>query len=189
MPQVVLLIDDSKSIHPLVKAHLADEPLIVHSAYEGESGLAIAHTLSPDLILLDVDMPGMNGFDVCRLLKADPETAEIRIVFLTAADSIDEKICGLDLQAVDYITKPFDPAELSARVRAALRTKVLLDLLPRAEGHSDDASTRERAGARQLNARLSIGQLMQARSANPWNRKAPPVAAPVGEQAFSAAGR
>src|SRR6185369_4418008 len=74
-------------------------------------------------------MPDMDGFEVCRRLKAQPATMNIPIVFLTGAGSTDEKIRGLNLGAVDYVTKPFEPAELRARVRASLRTKYLLDLL------------------------------------------------------------
>jgi len=131
VPQKVLVIDDSDSIHALLKARLAHEPIELHSAAGGEQGLSLAQTLLPDLILLDVDMPEPDGFEVCRRLKADARTMPIPIVFLTGATSTDEKIRGLELGAVDYITKPFDPAELGARVRASLRTKYLLDLLAR----------------------------------------------------------
>lgn len=172
--QTVLMVDDFKPIHQLVKTHLAEEPLVIHSAYDGPSGLATATSLHPDLILLDVDMPGMNGFDVCRLLKANRSTADIRIIFLTAASSIDDKVCGLELQAVDYITKPFDPEELRARVRAAFRTKLLLGLLPKSEAQANADLRDQGTGVRSLNARMSIAQLTLARAANPWNRR-PPV--------------
>ena len=129
MTQRVLIIDDTKNIHGLVKARLAGEPVELHSAFTSADGLAQTGTLLPDLILLDVDMPDMDGFEVCRRLKAQPATMNIPIVFLTGAGSTDEKIRGLELGAVDYVTKPFEPAELRARVRAALRTKYLLDLL------------------------------------------------------------
>jgi diguanylate cyclase (GGDEF)-like protein len=129
MIQRVLIIDDSRNIHALVKARLANEPVELHGAFDGVSGLKLAGELLPDLILLDVDMPDPDGFEVCRQLKGSPVTMSIPIVFLTGAGSTDEKIRGLELGAVDYITKPFDPAELRARVRAALRTKFLLDLL------------------------------------------------------------
>jgi diguanylate cyclase (GGDEF)-like protein len=129
MIQRVLIIDDSQNIHALVKARLANEPVELHGAFDGVSGLKLAGELLPDLILLDVDMPDPDGFEVCKQLKGLPATMSIPIVFLTGAGSTDEKIRGLELGAVDYITKPFDPAELRARVRAALRTKFLLDLL------------------------------------------------------------
>ena len=129
MSQRVLIVDDTKNIHALVKARLAGEPVELHSAFSSTDGLTMAGTLLPDLVLLDVDMPDIDGFEVCRRLKAQPATMNIPVVFLTGAGSTDAKIRGLELGAVDYVTKPFEPAELRARVRAALRTKYLLDLL------------------------------------------------------------
>jgi len=129
MSQKVLLIDDDLEIHELVAARLNDERIELLDAHGGDEGLRLARELEPDLILLDVDMPSPDGFEVCRRLKADQATAGIPIVFLTGASSSEEKIQGLDLGATDYVTKPFDPAELKARVRASLRTKYLLDLL------------------------------------------------------------
>lgn len=129
MRQKVLIIDDSKHVHVLVTARLGRELVDVLSAYDGESGVAKAGEALPDVILLDVEMPFPDGFEVCRRLQADPATRGIPIIFLTGASSTEEKIRGLELGAADYITKPFDPAELRARVRASLRTKYLLDLL------------------------------------------------------------
>lgn len=131
MPQKVLVIDDSDAIRALVKARLHSEPIELHLASGGQEGLVLAASLQPDLILLDVDMPDPDGFEVCRRLKADSRTMTIPVVFLTGITSSEEKIKGLELGATDYITKPFDPAELRARVRASLRTKYLLDLLAR----------------------------------------------------------
>jgi len=127
--QRILIVDDSKNIHALVKARLTGEPVELHSCFSSEQALASIGQILPDLILLDVDMPDMNGFEVCRRLKQHPATMNVPVVFLTGAGSTDEKIRGLELGAIDYITKPFEPAELRARVRAALRTKYLLDLL------------------------------------------------------------
>ena len=129
MPQKVLIIDDSKPIHALVRVRLADEPIELHSAFDGESGVSAALNLLPDLVLLDVDMPSPDGFEVCRRLKDDPATMNIPVVFLTGMASTEQKIRGLELGALDYILKPFDPAELRARVRTSLRQKYLLDLL------------------------------------------------------------
>src|SRR5450432_381499 len=129
MPQTVLIIDDSPAIHTLLHARLRDEPVALHSANSGDEGLAMASSLAPDLILLDVDMPDPNGFEVCKRIKADPRLAATPIIFLTGAATTEQKIQGLELGAMDYITKPFDPAELRARVRGALRLKFLMDLL------------------------------------------------------------
>jgi len=129
MPETILVIDDSPDIHTLVKVRLGKEQLVIESAYDGPSGLAAARSIRPDLILLDVEMPDRDGFAVCADLKADPATMDIPIIFLTGATTTEDKIRGLELGATDYVTKPFDPAELRARVRASLRTKYLLGLL------------------------------------------------------------
>jgi two-component system, cell cycle response regulator len=127
--QRVLIIDDTRNIHALIKARLAGEPVELHSAFVANDGLNMAGTLLPDLVLLDLEMPEIDGFEICRRLKAQPSTMNIPVVFLSGAGSSEAKIRGLELGAVDYVTKPFEPAELRARVRAALRTKYLLDLL------------------------------------------------------------
>jgi diguanylate cyclase (GGDEF)-like protein len=125
----LLVIDDSRDVHTLIRCRLAREAVELHAAYGGDEGVAAAAAVHPDLILLDVEMPGRDGFDVCRALKADDRTMHIPVIFLTGAASSEEKIRGLELGATDYIVKPFDPAELRARVRASLRTKRLVDLL------------------------------------------------------------
>lgn len=129
MAQKVLIIDDSPAIHALIRARLREEPLDLHATCSGRDGITLARTLEPDLILLDVDMPDPNGFEVCRLLKLEPELQGTPIIFLTGTASSQAKIRGLDLGAVDYVSKPFDPAELRARVRAALQMKFMIDLL------------------------------------------------------------
>jgi len=129
MPDKVLVIDDSTDIHDLVRVRLGKEHVVIHSAFSGVAGLEAARQIQPDVILLDVDMPDRDGFAVCTDLKSDPLTMEIPIIFLTGADSTDEKIRGLELGATDYVTKPFDPAELRARVRASLRNRYLVELL------------------------------------------------------------
>jgi len=129
MPREVLLIDDSKAIHALVRARLTEEPLTLLSAYTGREGLAAARKFTPDLILLDVDLPDIDGLKVCRELKADPATASVPVIFLAGAVSPDDRIYGPEAGAADFITKPFNPAELRARVRGALRTRNLLTLL------------------------------------------------------------
>lgn len=125
----ILVIDDMPAIHELVKAHLSGHSFEVSGAYDGKTGLITAERSKPDLILLDVDMPVMQGFEVCRHLKARRETRSIPVIFLTAANSVDDRIRGFDAGACDYITKPFDGADLRARVRAALRAKRALDEL------------------------------------------------------------
>ncbi len=129
MLRKIVLIDDDALIHSLVRAHLAGEPVEVLSARDGTSGLELAERELPDLVLLDVDMPAPDGFEVCRRLREDPITMNLPVIFLTAAGSTAQKVSGLELGAADYITKPFAPDELVARVRAALRTKARFDFL------------------------------------------------------------
>jgi diguanylate cyclase (GGDEF)-like protein len=129
MQQTVLVIEDSAAVQSLIKVRLKDEPISIHFALNGTDGLALAASVVPDLILLDVEMQGLDGFEVCRRLKNDSALMGIPVVFLSGAASSEQKIRGLELGAIDYITKPFDPAELRARVRAALRLKFMIDLL------------------------------------------------------------
>lgn len=129
MHQQILLIDDSKAIHPLVTTLLADEPVTVHSAFDGQYGLTLAESLRPDLILLDIEMPNVDGFETCHRLVANPATTNVPIIFLTSRNATAEMVRGLNLGAVDYVTKPFKLEELVSRVRAALRTSRLIRLL------------------------------------------------------------
>jgi diguanylate cyclase (GGDEF)-like protein len=125
----VLMIDDARTMHGIVRARLLADGLDFQSAFNGDDGVALARVIQPDIILLDVEMPPPDGFEVCRRLKADPALSNIPVIFLTGVGSTEEKIRGLNLGAVDYVTKPFDGAELQARVRVGLRIKELLDLL------------------------------------------------------------
>jgi len=127
--QRLLLVDDNDSIHDLVRSCLANEAVEVHTAFDGAMCLHLAETIKPDLILLDVDMPQTDGFEVCRRLKNNEITREIPVLFLTAASSKTQTVKGLNLGAIDYITKPFESSELNARVMAALRTKAQQDQL------------------------------------------------------------
>jgi diguanylate cyclase (GGDEF)-like protein len=131
MSPAVLAIDDSPDIHELLEIWLSPEGLTLHSAESAADGLRLAQVLRPDLVLLDVDLPEYTGFDLCRRLKDDATTSEVPVIFLTGAAQTVDKVRGLDLGAVDYVTKPFDPHELRARVRAALRTKRFQDMLSR----------------------------------------------------------
>ena len=123
----ILLIDDCPSIQMLVTSALTSEDVNVTAASDGEAGLRAAIRAKPDLILLDVQMPGMSGIEVCELLKVLAETSQIPVIFLSAAASPNERVVGLESGASDYIVKPFHPAELQARVRIALGYRTLLE--------------------------------------------------------------
>jgi diguanylate cyclase (GGDEF)-like protein len=127
MSNKVLIIDDSIPLHKLITAYLEPDGQICSSAYDGEAGLIAAANLRPDLILLDVDMPRMDGFEVCRRLKANPETAAIPVIFVSGSAVLDNRVKALDLGASDFVSKPFKPSELRARVRAALRSRHQLE--------------------------------------------------------------
>ena len=129
MTQKILAIDDSPEIHQLLKVRLKNLDVELAHAMNGGEGFTQAHADRPDLILLDVVMPDGSGFDVCRRLKSDPDTQNIPVIFITGASDVEQTVLGFDVGAVDYIQKPFDSAELNARVRAALRTKRFQDML------------------------------------------------------------
>ncbi len=129
MISTILVVDDAPAIHALLSVAFFEQPIEMHSAYDGPSAVESLRRVKPDLILLDVNMPGMSGFDVCSVIREDPFTMNVPVIFLTAADSTRQKVTGLDLGAQDYIVKPFDPNELLARVRSALRTKASCDTL------------------------------------------------------------
>ena len=121
IPQRILVVDDEPDLLMLLEEHLSQEGFQVLTASAGMQAISKARAEQPDLILLDVMMPGVSGFDVCNILQDFPETAEIPIIFLTAITETKRKVMGLNLGADDYITKPFDLRELTARVLAAMR--------------------------------------------------------------------
>ena len=118
---LILIIDDELSIIDFISLGMAQEGFRIDSARDGPSGLSKARILLPDLIILDLMLPGLSGMDVCRQLREKPETAALPIIMLTAKDEVRHKIAGLEIGADDYITKPFSFDELMARVHAVLR--------------------------------------------------------------------
>lgn len=127
--QTILVIDDDVMIHRLVSARLKGLDVHIQTANNGLDGLHFARCHPVDLILLDVSMPDMDGFEACRQLRDHPATRDIPVIFLTGSDNTVQKTRGFELGAVDYVTKPFEPAELNARVRSALRMQALLEAL------------------------------------------------------------
>ena len=112
----ILIIDDEAESRRLLTSLLTDEGYEVRAADSGELGLASVAVKRPDLILLDVRMPGMDGFEVCRRIGG-----EVPVIMLTARDEEPDRVAGLEIGADDYVTKPFSPRELTARVKAVLR--------------------------------------------------------------------
>ena len=121
MSQRVLVVDDDKQIVRLLRSYLEQGGFQVLEAYDGESALHAIRRDRPDLVVLDLMLPGRDGRDVARIVRSDPDVADTPILMLTARVEPADKIVGLELGADDYVTKPFDPGEVVARVRAILR--------------------------------------------------------------------
>jgi len=117
----ILVIDDEEDLIELVRYNLEQEGFQVEGATDGESGLRHAIQKMPDLVLVDLMLPGMDGLEVCRSLRATNRTAAIPVIILTAKSAEPDRIVGLELGADDYVVKPFSPRELAARVKAVLR--------------------------------------------------------------------
>lgn len=120
MPRI-LVVDDEKNIVELIKFNLEREGFQVLAAYDGQEAVRQALELKPELIILDVMLPVMDGLEVCRRLNRNPATGSIPIIMLSAKGDELDKILGLEIGADDYVTKPFSPRELVARVKARLR--------------------------------------------------------------------
>ncbi|MFP4372941.1 MAG: response regulator [Spirochaetaceae bacterium] len=117
----VLVVDDERDILELIRYNLEKEQFAVQTVETGEDALRLARETAPDLIILDLMLPGIDGTEVCRRLKSAQETRSIPVLMLTARSSASDMVGGLDLGADDYVTKPFIPSVLLARVRAVLR--------------------------------------------------------------------
>ena len=118
---IVLVVDDDPVVRKLTRQLLSKITESVHAVANGEDALRVAPQLDPDLILLDVNMPGMDGFAVCKRLREDPRTREIPIIMVTALNDRESRLRGLDSGADDFISKPYDRMELRTRVRSILR--------------------------------------------------------------------
>jgi len=131
----VLVVDDEAPIRLLCRVNLEAEGMTVLEAADGDRGLELARSELPDVILLDVMMPGRSGWEVAEELLADETTSGIPIIFLTARAEIRDRAKGIDLGGVDYVTKPFNPVELAPLVQ---------DLVRRVEGGERDDLRREK---------------------------------------------
>ena len=121
MPASILVVEDEEDIRELVRFNLGKEGFQVRAVASGEEGLAAVEFRSPDLLLLDLMLPGIDGLTVCRRIKGNAKTRSVPIVILTAKGEEADVVAGLNLGADDYITKPFSPSVLVARVKAVLR--------------------------------------------------------------------
>jgi len=126
----ILIVEDEANIRQLLRYNLEKEGFQVMEAIDGIQGLRTAQREKPDLVLLDLMLPGMDGLEVCRTLKGAPATSALPIIMLTAKAEEVDKIIGLELGADDYMTKPFSPRELTARIKAVLRRSQKETALP-----------------------------------------------------------
>jgi len=117
----ILVVDDDREVVRLIRAYLEQAGFEVLAAHDGETAVHMIRRERPDLLLLDLMLPGRDGWDITRLVRGDPALAHIPIIMLTARVDDTDKIVGLELGADDYVTKPYNPREVVARVRARLR--------------------------------------------------------------------
>ena len=126
---MILVVDDDVVVRLMVRESLEEAGFSVEEAEDGEQALSAVKRLRPELVLLDVMMPGMDGYEVCRELKADEKTKDIPVIFLSAKDADSDVVKGFELGAVDYITKPISQEILRVRVHAQTMLKRQRDLL------------------------------------------------------------
>lgn len=117
----ILLVDDDKDLIAALELKLKKEGFKVETASDGESGIKNIRLKVPDLLVLDVNMPGMSGMDVCKILRSENRTADVPIIMLTARDDEIDRVLGLEFGADDYITKPFNTRELVLRIKSVLK--------------------------------------------------------------------
>ncbi len=162
----ILVVDDTPTMEMLLVRMLSDEGFQVRSANNGKLALSSITSNPPQLILLDIDMPGMDGFEVCRRLKAQEATRDIPIIFISGLMGLEEKVKGFSLGGVDFISKPFQPEELLARVRTHLE---LNRLRTRLEAQVADRTAQLHKSTEELKQSLerlhnSMGGIIQAMS-------------------------
>src|SRR5512136_2496199 len=159
-PDRILVVDDTTANLQLLTNLLTGHGYTVYPSSDGELALEFVRTTLPDLILLDIRMPGMDGYEVCRRLKADERTREVPVIFISILEDERDKVKGFREGGVDYITKPFQPEEVLARIQTHLRLRELTERLE----HKVAERTGELANANQL-LRQEIAERKRAEEA------------------------
>jgi DNA-binding response OmpR family regulator len=166
--KTVLIVDDEPKIVQIARDYLENAGFSVVAAYDGESALAAVRSQSPDLIVLDLGLPDMDGLDVCRKVRRN---SNVPIVMLTARDEEPDKLVGLELGADDYVTKPFSPKELVARIRAVFRRVEAVEETPEVVRALDitleTGSMRLRVGDRNVDLTPTEFQLLAKLASQP----------------------
>ena len=124
-PWKVLVVDDDATVHKLISKKLATEQYIVQSVYDAPSALEEVKKYRPDIVILDLMMPRVSGIEVCRSIKSNPETKNILVLILSAKESQDDRLQGLEFGADDYISKPFHLASLIRKIEHMLSKKII----------------------------------------------------------------
>jgi two-component system alkaline phosphatase synthesis response regulator PhoP len=168
---IVLVIDDEEDLIELVRYNLEKEGFAVIGAGNGESGLSLAASRKPDVIVIDLMLPGIDGLEVCRSLRSDSVTSQIPIIILTAKAAEPDRILGLELGADDYVTKPFSPRELIARIKALQRRSAGFNQQPtvlrRGELFIDTTGHKVRCGERTIGLTATEYRLLHFLAAHP----------------------
>lgn len=167
----LLVIDDERDLVELVRYNLESEGYRVLGAADGESGLSTALREKPDLVIVDLMLPGIDGLEVCRELRRRAQTAGLPILMLTAKSAESDRVVGLELGADDYVTKPFGPRELTARVKALLRRSAgyqqPAERIKRGELSIDSASHEVICGDRKIELTATEFRLLEFLAARP----------------------
>lgn len=141
-PSRILVADDTTANLQLLTNLLTEQGYAVHPASDGELALEFVRATLPDLILLDIRMPGMDGYEVCRRLKADERSRAVPVIFISILEDARDKVRGFKAGAVDYVTKPFLPEEVLARIQIHLRLRELTERLEQKVGERTEELTR-----------------------------------------------
>jgi two-component system phosphate regulon response regulator PhoB len=167
----ILIVEDDRDIVEMVEYNLQEEGYVTISALNGEDGVNLARSEQPDLIILDIMLPVIDGFEVCRALKRDDKTVHIPIIILSAKSQETDKVVGLELGADDYVTKPFSPRELIARIRAIMMRRgaeqQLSDIVEKGDMIIDSAKYKVMVGSEEISLTTTEFKLLEYMARRP----------------------